>query len=113
MHALYQIDPAKDPLLTAPPTSKAYKNAATQRRMKFLNKFQMMNSKNKLVSIITQSLADPSAFFHCENSHWPVCLFDFTFKSILPEYLAYRAKPRTYQVIEDYFADRKPREVPI
>jgi hypothetical protein len=36
-----------------------------------------------------------------------VCLFDFTYKSVLPAYFIFRAKPESYQVREEHFYPRE------
>ena len=73
----------------------------------------MMTSKNKFSSIVTQTLENPERFFCCDYAHWPVCIFDFTFKSILPEYFVYRTRPGVgYTVIDDYFITGKPLNHP-
>ena len=40
--------------------------------------------------------------FNC-NSEWPVCLFDFTYKNRIPQYLCFRASAHPPIIIEDYF----------
>jgi hypothetical protein len=65
----------------------------------------MMTSNNKYTSIVQQTLADPDKFFACNYGHWPVCIYDFTFKSVLPEYFVYRQRPGyKIDIIENYFS---------
>lgn len=51
-----------------------------------------------------QSLDSPEEFFKCLPS-WPLCVYDFTYKSIIPEYFVY--KTSTITVLEDYFSDEE------
>lgn len=70
----------------------------------------MLSSNNRLTSIVTQSLQDPEKFFACDSQNWPVCVYDFTFKSILPEYFVFRRRQSNLLSIthEDYFGQQRP-----
>jgi hypothetical protein len=83
--------------------SKAYKSAQNLQRLKFLNKFQMMSGSNKLTSVVNQSLNDPKNFFKCDHEKWPICLFDFTYKHVLPSYFCFWPKPGHLTVFDDHF----------
>lgn len=81
--------------------SKQHKAAQNLQRLRFLNKFIMMTSQNKLTSIVNQSTQDPQAFFHCDPERWPICLFDFTYKNVLPQYFLYG--PSDFTLYEGHF----------
>ena len=49
-------------------------------------------------------MQDPFEFFKCDHKNWPVCIFDFTYKSILPQYFAFTVKKESYIIIPDYFS---------
>lgn len=105
---LATYEAAKTAIPKKSPDSKENMAALNQRRIRFLNKFQMMTSNSKYASIVAQSLADPGKFFSCSYGNWPVCIFDFTFKSVLPEYFVYRLRPGTQVIlVEDYFSITK------
>ncbi len=95
-----------DPLSGLDPDSKQYKSQANMKRLKFLNRFQMMTAGDKLTSIVTQSLQDSPAFFRCDPEKWPMCIFDFTYKHCVPQYFVYRQK--SIEVIDNYFYGGKP-----
>jgi hypothetical protein len=73
-----------DPLAGLEADSKQYKAQANMKRLKFLNRFQMMTAGDKLTSIVTQSLQDSPTFFKCDPDKWPMCVFDFTYKHCVP-----------------------------
>jgi hypothetical protein len=56
------------------------------------------------------------SYFDC-NPNWPICLFDFTFKSKLPTYLCYRvAEHLDKLIIKDYFfskSNESPTQYPV
>ncbi len=70
-----------DPLLGLDPESKQYKAQANMKRLKFLNKFQMMTAN------------DPQK--------WPMCIFDYTYKHTVPQFFVYRQE--SINIIENYF----------
>jgi hypothetical protein len=100
----------EDPLKGLDPNSKQYKNIANIRRLKFLNKFQMMIPTNKHASTVSQSLQDPQQFFRCDYDHWPVCIFDFSFKGVLPDYFAFRSKA-PLKIVCQYFYPQIPEPI--
>lgn len=90
-----------DPLLGLDPESKQYKAQANMKRLKFLNKFQMMTANDKYTSIVTQSLQDSAEFFKCDPQKWPMCIFDYTYKHTVPQFFVYRQE--SINIIENYF----------
>ena len=40
--------------------------------------------------------------FNC-NLNWPICLYDFTYKNKIPQYLCFRTSNNPPVIIEDYF----------
>ena len=86
----------------------------TYQRLKFMNKFylyaglqkmyEQSDSPNKDVfhkSLDTyeNSLMD---IFNCDQD-WPICLYDFTYKNKIPQYLCFRTHKEAPTVIENYF----------
>ena len=41
--------------------------------------------------------------FNCDHQNWPICLFDFTYKSKIPQYFCYKASKYPINFIENYF----------
>lgn len=77
----------------------------------FLKKFLLYDGlpqycdNNTEASIETQTMisADPMAFFHCKPE-WPVCLYDFTIKSMCPNYFVFAVQPPLHNfLMEDYY----------
>lgn len=73
----------------------------TYQKLKFLNKFYLYssltkhceasNAKNK--DIFQKSLdlyeKEVMEIFNCDTE-WPICLYDFTYKNKIPQYLSFR-----------------------
>lgn len=47
--------------------------------------------------------------FNCNYNEWPICLFDFTYKNKIPNFLCFRASNDSPIIIEDYFDFRKEK----
>ncbi len=75
-------------------------------RIKFLNKFYLFSGTNRSSNAIENSLKDPTCFFKC-NQAWPLCVFDFTYKSIIPEYFIYKTCRESFIVRENYFYEER------
>ena len=48
--------------------------------------------------------------FNC-NPDWPICLFDFTFKNRIPNFIVLKSVDYPSMIIEDYFTLSKMLEV--
>lgn len=68
----------------------------------------LQTEDGKKLAILATELDDKAErnymqFFNC-NPEWPICLYDFSFKSKCPTYFAFRVgKPLQTFVIDDYF----------
>lgn len=86
----------------------------TYQRLKFLNKFFLYSGLSKHAE--QGNLRDKDVFlksldkyenevmkvFNCDI-HWPLCLYDFTYKNRIPQFLCFRSSHSPPVIIEDYF----------
>lgn len=74
------------------------------RKNTFLKEFPNMGIARrpgeKRIPLVSCSMKDPKAFFTC-NPKWPVCSFDFTYRKVIIETFAYKA--RRFNVVQDHF----------
>jgi len=77
-------------------------------KLKFLNKFYLYNGLHKysdndelVKKPLDQFEQEVMQMFDC-NPEWPICLYDFTYKNRIPEYLAFRVREAP-KIINDYF----------
>ena len=92
----------------------------TYQRLKFLNKFYLYSELSKHQHE-HKTLGSPDIFnkpldkfesevmkiFNCNTKEWPICLYDFTYKNRIPQYLCYRTSKKAPVIIDDYFYGRK------
>lgn len=89
-------------------TKDVYKGS-TYQRLKHMNKFYLYSGLSKQESdqmeIFHKALDvyenELMKVFNC-NPVWPICLFDFTYKNKIPQFLVF--KTHSFTIIEDYFA---------
>lgn len=86
----------------------------TYQRLKFLNKFFLYSELSKHTENQAQGKeiyqkplekyeAEVMKIFNCKPESWPVCLFDFTYKNKIPQFLCFRTSKEAPQFIDDYF----------
>jgi hypothetical protein len=87
----------------------------TYQRLKFLNKFYLYSGLSKhsetnnsgANEIFFKSLDDYEnevmKVFNCCPGEWPLCLFDFTYKNKIPQFLCFRTSSDPPRIIDDYF----------
>jgi hypothetical protein len=86
-----------------------------------LNKFYLYsslskhaeNSNGKMKEIFMKALDqyenEVMKIFNCDTQ-WPVCLYDFTYKNKIPQYLCFRTSYDPPFIIEEYFY---PEGIPV
>lgn len=52
---------------------------------------------------LDQFESDVMQIFNC-NTDWPICLFDFTFKNRIPNFITLKIENYPPRIIDDYFA---------
>jgi hypothetical protein len=62
-----------------------------------------VKSQSKVLSMVKQSLEQPEQFFRCDHERWPLCIYNFSYKTVLPQYFVFKAKAETYSIIQDHF----------
>ena len=73
------------------------------RRQKFLKSFPnftIQRGTEKRFPLAVMSQQDPQNFFTCKPS-WQICSFDFTFRKIITDTIAFKVKK--FRVVDDYF----------
>lgn len=99
----------------------------TYQRLKFLNNFYLYSGLSKYAEendlsqkeIFQKSLDkyenEVMKVFNCDPE-WPLCLFDFTYKNKIPQFLCFRSSANPPNFIDDYFCeenlDRKQFRTP-
>jgi hypothetical protein len=68
--------------------------------LKSFPNFAIQRGTEKRFPLAVMSLQDPQNFFTCD-ANWPVCSFDFTFRKIITDTMAFKAQK--FKVVEDYF----------
>ena len=79
-------------------------------KLKFLNKFSLFKglsrTETQRAKAENRSFDEESTsavnYFNCDQK-WQVCLFDFTYKNKIPQYLCFRASNDPPALIEEYF----------
>eukprot|EP00347_Sterkiella_histriomuscorum_P008165 403346136 len=79
------------------------------KKQKFISRFQLFVVKDRITSIVDQSIKNPNDFFKCDHETWPICAFDFTYRTILPQYFIFRPDPKTINIIEDFYYPEEQR----
>ncbi|CDW73574.1 tbc1 domain family member 2a-like [Stylonychia lemnae] len=86
----------------------------TYQRLKFMNKFylysglqKMYENQDSIAKEVFQKSLDNyeqelMKIFNC-NTKWPICLFDFTYKNKIPQFLCFRTSTNPPVIIEEYF----------
>ena len=63
----------------------------------------MFSGSKRNTNTVLESIKHTDKFFSCNHERWPLCIFDFTYKSILPQFYVYKANSNTYHILDDYF----------
>lgn len=40
--------------------------------------------------------------FNCDHNSWPICLYDYTYKNRIPQYLCFKSSQYPIELIENY-----------
>jgi len=43
--------------------------------------------------------------FNCDAEHWPICLYDFTYKNKIPQYLSFRTQTDLSLLLKENYFD--------
>ncbi|CDW75098.1 tbc domain-containing protein [Stylonychia lemnae] len=81
---------------------KTQKNVDDHLKLRFLQKFPLFQSPNKMKSTVSECDENQREFFHCDHVNWPRCIFDYTASSILPQQFSFRVK-HDPSIINDYY----------
>ncbi|CDW83987.1 tbc domain-containing protein [Stylonychia lemnae] len=85
----------------------------TYQRLKFLNKFYLYNGVQRsdnanstthelYYKSLDQYENEVMRVFNC-STEWPICLFDFTYKNKIPNYIVMASSSESPDIIQDYF----------
>mmetsp|Transcript_40645 Transcript_40645/g.39249 ORF Transcript_40645/g.39249 Transcript_40645/m.39249 type:complete len:101 (+) Transcript_40645:100-402(+) len=79
-------------------------------KSKFLNQFYVYSGlvRREKMSADKKKMKtrDELSLLECQHK-WQVCLFDFTYKNLLPDYFCFRVDNIEEHIIEDYFKDQQ------
>lgn len=58
--------------------------------------------KDVFLKALDQYENEVMKIFNCDTQ-WPLCLYDFTYKNKIPQFLCFRTSSEAPLIIEDYF----------
>jgi hypothetical protein len=83
-----------------------FKGGYSGLRSKFMNKFYLINGFSKQYKGNDQFKTEEELITNLECDHkWPVCLFDFSYKAKITEYLAFQVDMSKVKIIDNHFRE--------